>query len=264
MASADAVEHAARQLGSRVADGDVVALCGVRRTVVEPAPRGAFAVTTSSTTGRLPTPSPTTPAGTSSSASPESSGRSPALTPATSTSSYRSASSCRTDDETCLPGRHGRHSPQRAVTSCTDACPRSRPGRPGRTERRTSAGTSGGTPKQSAGPKPGGQGSVSAHARSATGGRLHGWLSFGRPGGRGERLRRTPGEAAGEELGADPVNRSRGERGNRPTTARPAGQPGWWWAGPSSAVGRRAGRSPRSSPRAGKPPTGPRGTASSQ
>ena len=44
MASADAVEHAARQLGSRVADGDVVALCGVRRTVVEPAPRGAFAV----------------------------------------------------------------------------------------------------------------------------------------------------------------------------------------------------------------------------
>ena len=44
VASADTVEHAARQLGSRVADGDVVALCGVRRTVVEPAPRGAFAV----------------------------------------------------------------------------------------------------------------------------------------------------------------------------------------------------------------------------
>jgi hypothetical protein len=42
--TADAVEHAARQLGPRVEDGDVVALCGVRRTVVEPAPRGAFAV----------------------------------------------------------------------------------------------------------------------------------------------------------------------------------------------------------------------------
>jgi hypothetical protein len=42
--SADTVEHAARQLGSRVEDGDVVALCGVRRTVVDPAPRGAFAV----------------------------------------------------------------------------------------------------------------------------------------------------------------------------------------------------------------------------
>jgi hypothetical protein len=44
LASADAVEHAARQLGPRVEDGDVVAVCGVRRTVVEPAPRGAFAV----------------------------------------------------------------------------------------------------------------------------------------------------------------------------------------------------------------------------
>jgi hypothetical protein len=44
LASADAVEHAARQLGPRVEDGDVVAVCGVPRTVVEPAPRGAFAV----------------------------------------------------------------------------------------------------------------------------------------------------------------------------------------------------------------------------
>jgi hypothetical protein len=42
--SADAVKHAARQLGPRVHDGDVVGLCGVPRTVVEPAPRGAFAV----------------------------------------------------------------------------------------------------------------------------------------------------------------------------------------------------------------------------
>jgi hypothetical protein len=44
MVSADAVEHAARELAVRVEDGDVVALCGVPRTVVEPAPRGAFAV----------------------------------------------------------------------------------------------------------------------------------------------------------------------------------------------------------------------------
>jgi hypothetical protein len=44
VASADTVEHVARELGPRVEDGDVVALCGVPRTVVEPAPRGAFAV----------------------------------------------------------------------------------------------------------------------------------------------------------------------------------------------------------------------------
>jgi hypothetical protein len=44
MVSADTVEHAARELGVRVEDGDVVALCGVPRTVVDPAPRGAFAV----------------------------------------------------------------------------------------------------------------------------------------------------------------------------------------------------------------------------
>jgi hypothetical protein len=44
VASADLVEHAARRLGAQVQDGDVVALCGVPRTVVEPAPRGAFAV----------------------------------------------------------------------------------------------------------------------------------------------------------------------------------------------------------------------------
>jgi hypothetical protein len=44
VASADAVEQASRELGPRVEEGDVVALCGVPRTVVEPAPRGAFAV----------------------------------------------------------------------------------------------------------------------------------------------------------------------------------------------------------------------------
>jgi hypothetical protein len=44
VASADTVEHVARELGARVEDGEVVALCGVPRTVVEPAPRGAFAV----------------------------------------------------------------------------------------------------------------------------------------------------------------------------------------------------------------------------
>jgi hypothetical protein len=44
VASADTVEQVASELGARVEDGDVVALCGVPRTVVEPAPRGAFAV----------------------------------------------------------------------------------------------------------------------------------------------------------------------------------------------------------------------------
>ena len=44
VASADVVEHAARELGAQVRDGDVVALCGVPRTLVKPAPRGAFAV----------------------------------------------------------------------------------------------------------------------------------------------------------------------------------------------------------------------------
>jgi cytosine/adenosine deaminase-related metal-dependent hydrolase len=44
VASGDIVAQAARELGARVQDGEVVALCGVPRTVVDPAPRGAFAV----------------------------------------------------------------------------------------------------------------------------------------------------------------------------------------------------------------------------
>ena len=42
--SADFTERAASVVATRVADGGSIAVCGVRRTVVEPAPRGAFAV----------------------------------------------------------------------------------------------------------------------------------------------------------------------------------------------------------------------------
>jgi hypothetical protein len=42
--SADFTAHAASVIAARTADGDRVAVCGVQRTVVEPAPRGAFAV----------------------------------------------------------------------------------------------------------------------------------------------------------------------------------------------------------------------------
>jgi hypothetical protein len=42
--SADFTVRAARIVAKRIADGDSVAVCGVRRTVVQPAPRGAFAV----------------------------------------------------------------------------------------------------------------------------------------------------------------------------------------------------------------------------
>jgi hypothetical protein len=44
LASADFTEHAARVVAARVRDGGTVAVCGVRRTVVQPAPLGAFAV----------------------------------------------------------------------------------------------------------------------------------------------------------------------------------------------------------------------------
>jgi hypothetical protein len=44
LSSAAVVETGARHIASQTSDGDVVALCDVRRTVVEPAPRGAFAV----------------------------------------------------------------------------------------------------------------------------------------------------------------------------------------------------------------------------
>jgi hypothetical protein len=42
--TADFTEATSRWLAARVPDGGVVAVCGVTRTVVEPAPRGAFAV----------------------------------------------------------------------------------------------------------------------------------------------------------------------------------------------------------------------------
>jgi hypothetical protein len=42
--TADVVERVAVELAARTADGDVVALCDVPRTVVSPAPRGAFHV----------------------------------------------------------------------------------------------------------------------------------------------------------------------------------------------------------------------------
>jgi hypothetical protein len=44
LASADFAEQAAQVIAEAVPDGSDVAVCGVRRTVVEPAPRGAFAV----------------------------------------------------------------------------------------------------------------------------------------------------------------------------------------------------------------------------
>ena len=75
-----------------------------------------------------------------------------------------------------------------------------------------------------------------------------GWL-----GGHGEGLRRSRGEAAGEELGADPVERSCSERGNHRRVSLPAGRLGRQREGAPSADGSAMGRSPRSSPRSGKP-----------
>jgi hypothetical protein len=47
-----------------------------------------------------------------------------------------------------------------------------------------------------------------------------------RQSGHGEELRRTRGEAAGEKLGTNRVNRLRGERGNRRVDAPPTAQVG--------------------------------------
>jgi len=44
LSSADFSERSARLIGTRVSNGAEIAICGVRRTVVTPAPRGAFAV----------------------------------------------------------------------------------------------------------------------------------------------------------------------------------------------------------------------------
>jgi hypothetical protein len=42
--SAGFTESASRQIAAEIDDGSRVGLCGVKRTVVEPAPRGAFSV----------------------------------------------------------------------------------------------------------------------------------------------------------------------------------------------------------------------------
>src|SRR4029450_12916034 len=106
-------------------------------------------------------------------------------------------------------------------------------------------------------------GRAAARDRSIGGWSTPRWRSsrrWWRPRGR---LRRTRGEAAGEELGppSSPVD---GERGNPSRIARPAGRPGRWWAGAWSAKGLGRGRSPRSSQGSGKPATRRRGAASSQ
>jgi hypothetical protein len=44
LASADFTEAAAHELAGNTRDGDVIAICDVKRTVTEPAPRGAFSV----------------------------------------------------------------------------------------------------------------------------------------------------------------------------------------------------------------------------
>jgi hypothetical protein len=81
-------------------------------------------------------------------------------------------------------------------------------------------------------------------------------------GGHTEGLRRRCGEAAGAgHLPRRPVH---GERGNQLGIALPAAQPGWRRAGPSSTDEPELGRSPRSSPRPGKPTTWPRRAANPQ
>jgi hypothetical protein len=44
LASAEFMERSAQVIAARVSDGAMVAVCGVRRTVVTPAPRGSFAI----------------------------------------------------------------------------------------------------------------------------------------------------------------------------------------------------------------------------
>ena len=80
----------------------------------------------------------------------------------------------------------------------------------------------------------------------------------GRWGGHGEGLRRTHGDAAGEKLGASPVDRFAVNVGTVLVLPSP---PLGWRAGPSSAVDTGTGRSPRSSPSVGEPRTWRRRTA---
>src|SRR3954470_23102611 len=141
------------------------------------------------------------------------------------------------------------------------------PGLASETDRRTNAETSGGTPErgtsartwwiwagQRCAPR---KGHVVAEGTSI-GSRV------GRVGGHDEMLRGSRGEAAGEELGADPVERSSGERGNHRGAVPLPDLPGRGGLGAPSADRRVVGRSRRSSPRPGKPVTWPRAAASSQ
>ena len=113
--------------------------------------------------------------------------------------------------------------------------------------------------------EPGGCGPVSsACQRRCSAGATPGRSRVGRSGGHGEGLRRSRGEAAGEELGTHPVERSHGERGNQRRVSLPAAQPGRQREGAPSADDAALGRSPRSSPSTGELCTWRRRTAGSQ
>ena len=86
----------------------------------------------------------------------------------------------------------------------------------------------------------------------------------GWPGGCGEGLRRSRGDAAGAKPGTSPADRLCGERGNRPGDFRlPGPARAGQREGAPSASGPGAGRRARSSPGAGKPRTWRRGPAGS-
>jgi hypothetical protein len=111
--------------------------------------------------------------------------------------------------------------------------------------------------KRETGSKSGGSGpGSSARSTSSVGGRLGRRLRWParRPRGRSAAY---PWRGCRGIAGHRPRRPVDGERGNRPGTALPAGCPGRWRAGPPSAVGRRTGRSRRSSPRSGEPATRP-------
>jgi hypothetical protein len=95
-------------------------------------------------------------------------------------------------------------------------------------------------------------------------GRLLDRFKVDRSGGHGECLRRSRGEAAGEQLGADPVERSMVNVGTTVgSPSCPVSQAGQRVCTPS-VDGSMVGRSLRSSPSTGKPCTWRRETASPQ